>query len=449
MVDHVFKIRCLQIIDNLIRRFNINARPVEYVETSSLSTFKLFGFSKISDIKKYEDDFKSFLGDKLSIKYSDGFINITLPKPNPQPYPIREILDSQFYKQCPGILKVAVGENAEGQRVVGDLEKWVHLLVCGETGGGKSVFLHSLIASLIHSCDTSQLRLVLIDLKRAEFVVYEGLSYLQRPIAYEEKDAQMSLKWLIKEMNGRFKQFQKHRCRNIQTYNERFPNDPLPYIVTIIDEFADVTSTKENEKLIIELSRKARASGIHLVLATQRPSSTVVTGDIKTNIPTRIAFAVPSHIDSRVILDENGAENLNKKGDMILKDDDGPERIQGCFISDEEIEQLIEPYIIENQFELLDYDIEFSDEDKYNYDYGIKTDELTTEDFHQAAMHCIKRKACSHWSIKKFLKVGDRKGYEVLDWLKENKIINENEEVIMTIDEFKIKIREGDENGIS
>lgn len=449
MANHYFKSDCLNKINHLIHQFQLNLYPRLYTETSSLAKFDLIGIAKVSELKRLEDDFKNLLGEKTVLEVKNGIVSIVLPKPNFEVYPLMEILESDFFKSIPGKLKIAVGENADGAKVVGDLEKWVHLLVAGETGGGKSVFIHSLITSLIFNNTPEELKLVLIDLKRVEFPVYNNISYLALPISYDLDAADKNLKWLIEEMNRRFKILQSARCRNIKTYNERNYNQ-LPYIVVVIDEFANLTlDSKESEKLIIKLAQMARAAGIHLVLSTQKPSAEIVTPLIKANIPTRIAFAVPSFRDSMVILDETGAENLNKRGDMLLKDEDGIERVQGAYISDEDIEKILQRYytdpnVIECE-EVLEVDYIEVDEERE------KADEMQKL-FVRAAEESINRGKCNHWFLKQKLKIGNEKANELLILLQENGIISNeknghNYDILIGIDDFNDIYKESEVNG--
>lgn len=423
MHDEQFKVHCLRRIDYLIQTVGISAYPVRYIEGATLSSFLLKYHGSVAEIKKHEHEFKNNFGDKTTLTFKNGICYITVPKPVPEILPLSTILQSPFYHQCPGTLKIAIGEDIEGRKVVGDLERWIHVLVAGETGSGKSVFLHNVVISLMQNCDISLLRFVIIDTKRTEFVIYEGLSYLQLPIAYEPKTAEKTLMWLVAEMNRRFKLFQEQRCRDIKSYNNQ--NNPLPYIVVIIDEFANLTQASKNaEKQLIQLASLSRAAGIHLILSTQRPSTDVVVPLIKANVPTRIAFNVTDAVNSRVILDENGAENLIKRGDMLLKDEDGIMRIQGAYISEREIEQIIAPYIVVNQFEedqltLTEYNEEYSDEI-----YKAVDDEF--EEAYQTALECILEKnRCSKWFIKRNVGCGDTLAERILERLESEGVIGD------------------------
>ena len=239
-----------------------------------------------------------------------------------------------------------VGRDASDQSYVFDLADAPHLLIAGTTGSGKSVMIHNIILSLL---DTDA-RLILMDLKMVELGGYNGLPQLLTPVIFETPQAQAALKWAVHEMDRRYQLLLDAKVRNITTYNET-ADEPLVPIVIIIDELADLMLDDDTmEKPIVRIAQKARAAGIHVVLATQRPSVDVVTGLIKANIPTRMAFRTASPIDSRVILDERGAEKLRGRGDLLFKPATQPEpvRLQGAFVSDKDVAEAIERYQVDN-----------------------------------------------------------------------------------------------------
>ncbi len=264
---------------------------------------------------------------------------------------LRQIVESGAFQKIRAKtrLAVALGEDVSGQPVAADLAKMPHLLIAGATGTGKSVCMNALISCLLLQATPDDVRLILIDPKRVELTTYNDVPHLLRPVVVDVDKVVGVLKWVVHEMDERYKQFEAHGVRNVEGYNKlvgaRTGSRPLPFIVVVIDELADLMmlAPDETERLLCRLAQLARATGIHLVVATQRPSVDVITGLIKANFPTRISFAVTSQIDSRTILDSVGAEKLLGRGDMLYLPTDAskPIRLQGVFVSDEEIESLV------------------------------------------------------------------------------------------------------------
>ncbi len=276
-------------------------------------------------------------------------IGIEVPNTSTAIVPLREVMESSAFQKLKAKSKLAIplGQGAGGEPVVADLAQMPHLLIAGATGSGKTVCLNSIITSLIMQNFPWDLRLVLIDPKKVEMIQYNGIPHLLEPVITEPGRALEALKRVMKEMEERYKRFARVKARNIESYNKS-PEaaSPLPYIVVIIDELADLmmNSPHEVEAVICRLAQLARATGIHLVVATQRPSVDVVTGLIKANFPARISFAVTSTADSRTILDTAGAEKLLGRGDMLFLPPDAPKprRLRGCFVSDEDIEKVVD-----------------------------------------------------------------------------------------------------------
>jgi DNA segregation ATPase FtsK/SpoIIIE, S-DNA-T family len=261
---------------------------------------------------------------------------------------IREVVESTAFKSGTRALGIVLGNDVAGQAISGDLTRMPHLLIAGATGQGKSVCINALVCSLLLQATPSQLRLLMIDPKRVELNGYNGLPHLATPVIVESHQAAAALRWAVAEMDRRYKLLSAEGVRNIAGYNERARERrarAMPYIVIVIDELADLmmVAAGEIEELVCRIAQLARAVGIHLVIATQRPSTDIITGLIKANIPSRIAFAVGSQVDSRVILDTGGAEKLLGRGDMLYQPVDAgkPTRIQGAFISDKEVEGLV------------------------------------------------------------------------------------------------------------
>jgi S-DNA-T family DNA segregation ATPase FtsK/SpoIIIE len=297
-----------------------------------------------------------------------NYMGLELPNPKRQIVRLSEIVGSKVYNDTSSLLSVGLGKDIAGNPVVADLAKMPHLLVAGTTGSGKSVGINATILSLLYKADPNQVRLILIDPKMLELSIYEGIPHLLAPVVTDMRQAGHALNWAVNEMERRYKLMSKLGVRNLAGFNqkiadaskksEKIPNpfsltpdapeplEKLPTIVIIIDELADLMMVvgKKVEELIARIAQKARAAGIHLILATQRPSVDVITGLIKANVPTRIAFQVSSKIDSRTILDQQGAEALLGMGDMLyLPPGTGfPVRVHGAFVSDEEVHRVVE-----------------------------------------------------------------------------------------------------------
>jgi len=276
-------------------------------------------------------------------------VGIEVPNKATSLVTLREIIQTPAFQNDQTLLSLAIGTDVSGNSVVGDLTKMPHLLIAGATGSGKSVCINALLAGLMFQATPDELKLILIDPKRVEFALFVDLPHLMVPVVTESEQAVASLRWAVAEMENRYKLFASHTVRNIGDFNSKAPEmglQPLPYIVVIIDELADLmmVAAGEIEELICRVAQLARAVGIHLLVATQRPSADIITGLIKANIPSRIAFAVSSMVDSRVILDEPGAEKLLGRGDMLyLPVDAGkPARLQGVFVSDREMRTIID-----------------------------------------------------------------------------------------------------------
>jgi len=274
-----------------------------------------------------------------------GFIGIEVPNDETSKVALRELIDSDAFKKVKGPLRIALGKDVSGKPIVADLAAMPHLLIAGTTGSGKSVCENSILSCLLLNNTPETLRLVLIDPKRVELTAYNHLPHLLAPVITEAAKVPAVLQWMIREMESRYERFAKSKVRNIAEYNVTNA-DKIPYIVVMIDELADLMmlAGEETEKSITRLSQLARATGIHLILATQRPSVNVVTGVIKANVPARIAFTVTSNVDSRVILDQPGAERLLGRGDMLFQAPDAPApvRLQGVYTADEEINRLVD-----------------------------------------------------------------------------------------------------------
>ncbi len=278
-------------------------------------------------------------------------VGVEVPNPTPRIVTLRELLESPEWERTRATLPIALGRDLEGRPVIADLAKMPHLLIAGTTGSGKSVCINAIITSLIYRYTRHELRMLMIDPKMVELSAYNALPHLRHPVVTDNREAAQVLKWAIYEMEDRYERFHRTGAKNIYDYNRRAlagGEEPVPFVVLIVDELADLMMTVQGEveKPLAMLAQKARATGIHLVLATQRPSVNVITGLIKANFPSRIAFRVASKVDSRTILDQNGAETLLGNGDMLFVPPgrSEPLRLQGAFISTDETEAITSWY---------------------------------------------------------------------------------------------------------
>jgi S-DNA-T family DNA segregation ATPase FtsK/SpoIIIE len=394
-----------------------------------------------------------------------NLMGLELPNPRRQMVRLEEIVGSQTYHSSASLLTMALGKDIAGKPVVADLAKMPHLLVAGTTGSGKSVGINAMILSLLYKADPADVRLILIDPKMLEMSVYEGIPHLLAPVVTDMRLASNALNWCVAEMEKRYRLMSKLGVRNLAGYNakireaqkreEPIPNpfsltpdapEPLsvlPMIVVIIDELADLMMVqgKKIEELIARLAQKARAAGIHLILATQRPSVDVITGLIKANIPTRIAFQVSSKIDSRTILDQMGAETLLGMGDMLyLPPGTGlPKRVHGAFVSDEEVHRVVEhlkehgePDYIEG---LLEGAVEGESGDGVNPATGMADAEADPL-YDQAVQVIIKNRRASISSVQRHLRIGYNRAARLLEQMEQAGLVsamqpNGNREILV------------------
>ncbi len=342
---------------NTLRSFGVETRIVDINRGPTVTRYELQPCAgvKISKITALADD--------IALNLAAGNVRIEAPIPNKaavgievpnkekNAVSIREILESPEFVSAKSKLTVALGKDISGNIITADISKMPHGLIAGATGSGKSVCTNSIIISLLYKNTPDELKLLLIDPKTVEFEPYNGIPHLLVPVVTDPRKAAGALGWAVTEMEKRYKMLSDRRVRNIEEYNEFVENlgdeeiEKMPYIVIMIDEFADLmqTASKEVEDHIARIAAKARAAGIHLLLATQRPSVDVITGVIKANIPTRIALTTSSQIDSRTIIDAAGAEKLLGRGDMLFSPvgTNKPKRVQGCFVSNEEISAVV------------------------------------------------------------------------------------------------------------
>lgn len=371
-----------------------------------------------------------------------GAVGIEVPNPTPETVFLREIMDKVSTQKLP----IALGKKIEGEPFVADITSMPHLLIAGATGSGKSVCMHSIIATILLTKTPSEVRLAMIDPKMLELSIYEGIPHLWAPVVIETSKATGLLEALVTEMENRYKRLSRIGVRSIEEFNSRLTpeteDERLPFIVVFIDELADlmITASRDVEPAIARLAHMARAVGIHMVLATQRPSVDVITGVIKANFPSRIAFNVQSKTDSRTILDMNGAEKLLGNGDMLFLPATSPEplRVHGSFISTEETRTIVEHLRDQPK---IPFEFEFSDDDSGNlYDpSAIKIDDPLFEKAKQVVIHTQQGSVSI---IQRRLRVGYSRAASLIDMLEQSGVVgpfqgSKARDVLITMDELE------------
>lgn len=420
---------------------------------------------KVSKIVGLTDDIK------LSLAAADIRIEAPIPgksavgievpnKENNMVY-LRDLLEAESFKNHKSRLAFAVGKDIGGQVVVTDIGKMPHLLIAGATGSGKSVCINTLIMSIIFKSKPEDVKMIMVDPKVVELSVYNGIPHLLIPVVTDPKKASGALNWAVAEMTDRYKKFAECNVRDLKGYNERVEKikdveddkkpAKMPQIVIIIDELADLmmVAPGEVEDAICRLAQLARAAGIHLVIATQRPSVNVITGLIKANVPSRIAFAVSSGVDSRTIIDMNGAEKLLGKGDMLFYPAGfpKPQRVQGAFVSDEEVGRVVE--FLTEQGMVAEYNPEVESRvSSPSADGGGGASERD-EYFVQAGRFIIEKEKASIGMLQRMFKIGFNRAARIMDQLAEAGVVGEEEgtkprKVLMSMEEFEELLEQGD-----
>lgn len=375
-------------------------------------------------------------------------VGIEVPNEESEVVHLRDILDTDTFKNHKSKLAFALGKDVSGEEIVTDIAKMPHVMIAGATGSGKSVCINTLIASIIYKAKPSDVKLIMVDPKIVELSVYNGIPHLMIPVVTDPKKAAGALAWAVQEMENRYTKFAAKGVRDLAGYNDAVEKEDtlgkLPHIVIIIDELADLMMVAKNdvEGAICRLAQKARAAGMHLVIATQRPSVDVITGLIKANIPSRIAFAVSSQIDSRTILDQVGAEKLLGKGDMLFFPTGAPKpvRVQGAFVSDKEVEKIVD-FLKSNgettyRDDITEYIEKTNCTDK-EIDEGIMDDDETDPLLNEAIQTVIETGQASTSFIQRRFKVGYARAGRIIDQMEERAIISgyqgsKPREVLMT-----------------
>ncbi|UZJ80264.1 DNA translocase FtsK [Fictibacillus sp. KU28468] len=432
--------------------FNVNARVVNITKGPSVTRLEVQPAPgvKVNKITNLSDDIKLSLSAKdIRIEApipGKNTIGIEVPNRHSQAVYLREILQSEEFRESSSPLTVALGLDLSGSPIVTDLQKMPHGLIAGATGSGKSVCINSILVSLMYKASPEDVRLLLVDPKMVELAPYNAIPHLVTPVITDPKEATTALKWTVEEMERRYEAFARNGVRDIKRYNDKMKSEQLyankmPYIVVVIDELADLmmVSPQDVEEAICRIAQKARACGIHLLLATQRPSVDVITGLIKANIPTRAAFAVSSAIDSRTIIDISGAERLLGRGDMLFMENGSSKavRIQGNFVSDEEIERVTA--FVKEQYPTHYL---FSREELIQSNQTVEQED---DLFEEACYYVLDVGAASSSSIQRRFRVGYNRAARLVEMMEAFGLVSEAmgskpRNVLMSQEEFQSKM---------
>ncbi|CAH0201275.1 DNA translocase FtsK [Peribacillus sp. NPDC101481] len=421
------------LLDETLKNFNVRAKVVNVTQGPAVTRFEVHPEPgvKVNKVTNLMDDIK------LSLAAQDmrmeapipgkHTIGIEIPNRKSKPVFLREVLESTEFQEHESPLAVALGLDISGQPIITDLRKMPHGLIAGQTGSGKSVCINTMLVSLLYKATPQELKLLLIDPKMVELAPYNRIPHLVSPVITDVKAATAALKWAVEEMERRYELFVHAGVRDITRFNDQAEkagqySSKLPYILVIIDELADLMmmSPADVEEAICRIAQKARACGIHLIVATQRPSVDVITGLIKANIPTRIAFSVSSQVDSRTIIDSGGAEKLLGRGDMLFAENGSSKtvRLQGTFVSDEEIDQVVNHVKLEQQPKYL-----FEQEDLLN---RAQVTEEADELFFEACEFVVSQQAASASSVQRRFRVGYNRASRLIEMMEQHGVVSES-----------------------
>ena len=419
-------------LENVLKQFGIDAKVVNYEYGPTITRYEITipAGVKVSKVTSLSDDIAMNLAaESIRIEApSPGKNTIGIETPNKIKEPVHFANIIQNKELEKGELNVILGKDIVGRDKIIDITKMPHLLIAGQTGSGKSVAVNTLIATLISKKSEKEVKFIMVDPKMVELMPYNDIPHLLVPVIIDPQQAAIALKWAVNEMENRYKQLMENGVRNIKSYNSLKYVEKMPYIVIIIDELADLMMVASGsvEESIARIAQKARAVGIHLVVATQRPSTDVITGMIKANLPSRISFALRSQIDSRTILDSAGAEKLLGQGDMLLLENGSSklERIQGAFISDEEVTNLTST-------------LKSSRKVKYRDEILVETQEndVNVDPYFENAIEIIKQeKKVSISLLQRELRIGFNRASRIYDQLKEKGIISYDNQILIDDD---------------
>ncbi len=435
--DEQFLTEKKEIINRVLHDFDIDGEVVNYTRGPAFTRYEI-GLAPGVNVKKVNSIYNNLQLDLqteslrlLSPIPGKNTIGIEVPNEKREIVSFGDLVNEDFIHDGKP-LNVALGKNIDGSLVYKDITKMPHCLIAGATKSGKSVSINTIIISLLVKNSPEDLKLILVDPKKVEFSFYNDIPHLATPIIDDPQMAAEALKWAVEEMDRRYEVFARNRVRNLDGYNEKRKNDPelekLPYYVIIIDEFNDLIMQCANDVnyCVLRLAQKARAAGMHVILATQRPTTDVVNGTIKANFPCRIAFRVSSDLDSRVILDEQGAESLLGNGDMLIKTDQPLQRAQGAYISDDEIGAVAD-FLVDN----YDPDFVFSHEEltkKVQQAGGVTVSRKEVEEsddlLYEIASACVQQGTCSINSIQSSFGLGFNRAQRIVTILEDRGVVS-------------------------
>jgi S-DNA-T family DNA segregation ATPase FtsK/SpoIIIE len=442
-----------RILQETLSSFNIDAKIVNASKGPAVTRYELEPAAgvKVSKIVHLSDDIALKLA-ATDIRIEapipgKAAIGIEVPNKQVAGVNLRDVLDSEEFKRAAGGVPVGLGKDIAGNSVIADLTKMPHLLVAGSTGSGKSVCINTLIASILFKQRPCDVKLILIDPKVVELSNCNGIPHLMTPVVTDAKKAARVLRWAVREMDNRYRRFAETSTRDIARYNHLHPEEAFPFVVIIIDELADLmmVASTDVEDSICRLAQKARACGMHLVLATQRPSVDVLTGIIKANVPSRISFAVSSQVDSRTILDMSGAEKLLGKGDMLFypMGASKPLRVQGAFISDSEIDQMVN-FIKKQSEPEYDADVQQAQSEEQAEQHTFFEDEL----MEQAINMVLETGQASASMLQRRFRIGYTRAARLVDTMEAMQIVGPSNgskarDILMPAEEVQRKFFSG------
>jgi S-DNA-T family DNA segregation ATPase FtsK/SpoIIIE len=462
-------------LQSTLDSFGVHAMVTDYSCGPAVTRFELQPEQgvKVSKIVGLSDDIKlSLAATDIRIEApipGKAAIGIEIPNKENSAVMLRDLLDTDEFRKFPSDIAFAAGKDIAGQTVVTDIAKMPHLLIAGATGSGKSVCINTIIMSILYKASPEDVKLIMIDPKVVELTAYNGIPHLLIPVVTDPKKAAGALNWAVQEMTKRYQVFADYNVRNIKGYNKKVEEtlanlnkeeadstiQKMPQIVVIVDELADLmmVAKGEVEDAIVRLAQLARAAGIHLIIATQRPSVDVITGLIKANVPSRIAFAVSSFVDSKTILDMGGAEKLLGKGDMLFYPTGYPKpvRVQGAFVSDDEVARVVE-YLKDNcQANASDADVSSQIESNIAAVSVAAASEASGDDkdeyFRKAAELIIESDKASIGMLQRRLKIGFNRAARIMDQLAEAGIVGPDEgtkprQILMSAEQFEQYVEE-------
>ncbi|WP_204400129.1 FtsK/SpoIIIE family DNA translocase [Alkaliphilus hydrothermalis] len=417
-----------KVLEDTLKNFGVEAKVIQVSKGPVITRYELqpsVGV-KVSKIVNLSDDIAlNMAAPAIRIEApipGKAAIGIEIPNEDVSMVTLREVIDSSQYQSSEAKIPFALGKDISGNPIITDISKMPHLLVAGATGSGKSVCINTLILSVLYSSNPDEVKLLMIDPKVVELNHYNGIPHLLIPVVTDPKKATGALNWAVQEMTRRYQLFADNGVKDIGSYNQKFPEEKLPYVVIIIDELADLMLVAANdvEDAICRLAQMARAAGLHLIIATQRPSVDVITGVIKANIPSRIAFSVASQTDSRTIIDMGGAEKLLGKGDMLFYPigANKPVRVQGAFVSEKEVERVVT--FIKNQIDKPNYESEIIN----RIDQGESLDMNGSDDlFNTAVEMVVENQQASISMLQRRLRIGYNRAARLIDEMEAKGII--------------------------